>query len=173
MGVPISFMGGIMLAYFAGVSINMITLFALIVVIGVVVDDAIIIGESIFYEQENPQHNDGPFDAVIRGVKNVIAPATVGVTTTIIAFVPLLLTTGTFGQILRVIPIVVISILFLSLIEAYFILPAHLAKPSRWSKGIVKYLQVKIDHKLHNFTHNILVPLVKVTMQYRYAQLLL
>ncbi|MEM6602674.1 MAG: efflux RND transporter permease subunit, partial [Pseudomonadota bacterium] len=169
MGVPISFLGGLMISYFLGVNMNMITLFALIIVIGVVVDDAIIIGENIFYEQENPQPQDEKYDAVIRGVYNVISPATVGVMTTILAFIPLLFTTGTFGQILQVIPIIVICILFISLVEVYFILPAHLSSDSRWSRGALKDIQKKVDEGLAKFTQNTLEPLVRHTMRYRYA----
>lgn len=169
MGVPIACAGGLMLASFMGLTINMMTLFALIIVIGIVVDDAIIIGESVFYEQERNQNPEDNLGAVIRGVQNVVAPATVGVSTTIIAFVPLLFTHGTFGQVLGVIPVIVISILFISMFEAYFILPSHLSANTRWSSGYVKDIQTKADTLLMRFSKNILVPIAQIAMRLRYA----
>lgn len=170
-GIPIAILGGLMVANMMGLSINMMSLFALIIVIGIVVDDAIIIGESVFYEQENPKPNDGPLDGVIRGVQNVLAPSLVGVSTTMIAFIPLLFTTGVFGQILSVVPMIVIIILCVSLIEAYLILPSHLAYNTRWSKGFVKDLQDATDRKLTFFCDHILLPLTEKAISYRYATL--
>jgi len=114
LAIPISFLGGLMLMHQMGYSINMITLFALIVVLGIVVDDGIIIGESIF----EAQSKDSSGNSVMNGVNAVISPVTIGVITTMAAFAPLIFSTGTLGQIIGVIPVVVISILFISLIEA-------------------------------------------------------
>ena len=166
--IPISFLGGLMIISFLGYSINMITLFALIVVLGVVVDDAIIIGESIFEAQENDRENE---TTVLHGVRSVITPVTVGVTTTIAAFAPLLFSTGTLGQIISVIPVVVISILLVSLVEAYLILPAHLSNPSRWSKGIMRTIRRFVAHKLDWFVDNALLPFARFSMRWRYATL--
>lgn len=168
MGIPIAFAGGLLLASLLGVTINMISLFALIIVSGVVVDDAIVIGESIFYEQENhPERTH--LENVINGVQSVIAPAMVGVATTMIAFVPLMLTEGTFGQILGVIPVIVICILAVSLCEVYFILPSHLINPQRSSIGITRKIQTKMDNLLQDFVNHYLVPFVAVCMRFRYA----
>jgi multidrug efflux pump subunit AcrB len=166
--VPTSFLGGLMIIHFMGYSINMISLFALIVVLGIVVDDAIVTGESIFQAQE--ENPDDP-NATLKGVKNVIAPVTVGVTTTMAAFAPLALSTGTLGQIIGLIPIVVIPILFISLIEAYFILPAHLSNPKRWSKGIVASIRGHVDNGLQWFSNNILGPGAAFFIQWRYVTL--
>ncbi|MFP4314397.1 MAG: efflux RND transporter permease subunit, partial [Alphaproteobacteria bacterium] len=168
--IPVSFLGGMMIIYFMGYSLNMISLFALIVVLGIVVDDAIVTGESIFEShQENP---DNP-NATLIGVKRVIAPVTVGVATTMAAFAPLIFSTGTLGQIIGIIPIVVIPILFISLIEAYFILPAHLSSPKKWSKGIISGIRNFCAHKLRVFTEKILGPAAQFCMQWRYAILAL
>ncbi|MED5422922.1 MAG: efflux RND transporter permease subunit, partial [Pseudomonadota bacterium] len=113
--IPVSFMGGLMVIYFFGYSLNMVSLFALIVVLGIVVDYAIVTGESIFDQQE--KHPDDP-DAFLIGVRRVYAPVTVGVSTTIAAFAPLYFSTGILGQIISVIPVVVVPILAISLIEA-------------------------------------------------------
>ena len=164
--VPVSFLGGLMIANFYGLSINMVSVFALIIVLGVVVDDAIIVGESIFEEQRaNP--NDPK--AVLRGVTNVIAPVTVGVSTTIAAFAPLMLSTGTLGQIISVIPMVIIPILVISLLEAYFILPSHLSNPRRWSRGVMATIRDKFTSSLAHFTNTIIVPIAKFCMSFRYA----
>ncbi len=124
MGIPISFLGAIMLMPHLGVSINLISLFAFIVVLGIVVDDAIIVGENIHrhYEAGTPG-----LEAAIRGTREVLVPVTFGVLTSVAAFSPLLALGGMTGQMFRVLPLVVIPILLFSLIESLCILPAHLS----------------------------------------------
>jgi len=168
--IPVSFLGGLMVIYFLGYSINMISLFALIVVLGIVVDDAIVTGESIYESQQ--ENSDLDKDTrVLKGVRNVIAPVTIGVSTTIAAFAPLLFSTGTLGEIIKFIPIVVIPILVISLIEAYFILPAHLSNPKRWSKGIMAVLRNRFADGLAWVIANIVLPFAKFVMVWRYATL--
>jgi multidrug efflux pump subunit AcrB len=164
--IPISFLGGLMFLHFLGYSLNMVTLFALIVVLGIVVDDGIVTGESIFEAQE--KQGDNP-DAVIDGVKNVIAPVTIGVMTTMAAFAPLIFSTGTLGQIIRVIPVVVIAILFVSLIEAYFILPAHLSHSNRWSAGILAGIRDRVANGLQRFVRHVIQPFGRWLITWRYV----
>ncbi|MDJ0622388.1 MAG: efflux RND transporter permease subunit [Desulfocapsaceae bacterium] len=168
--IPISFLGGLMIIHFMGYSLNMISLFALIVVLGIVVDDAIVTGESIFEAQEKGQNDP---NAVVRGVKSVIAPVTVGVTTTMAAFAPLIFSTGTLGQIIGIIPVVVIPILSVSLIEAYFILPAHLSSPGMWSKGFIASLRNAFSRGLVRFSDAVLLPAARFCITWRYATLAL
>ena len=168
LAIPVSFLGGLMVVHFMGYSLNMVSIFALIVVLGVVVDDAIIVGESIFETQEQ---NKGSPDAVLQGVRSVVAPVTIGVATTMAAFAPLIFSTGTLGQIIRVIPIVVIPILAISLLEAYCILPAHLSSPSRWSKGIMRQIREKVTSTLHVFLEKGLMPFARFCMAWRFAVL--
>ncbi len=168
LAIPVSFLGGLMVIHFMGYSLNMVSIFALIVVLGVVVDDAIIVGESIFEMQE--QSNGNP-NAVLQGVRSVVAPVTIGVATTMAAFAPLIFSTGTLGQIIKVIPIVVIPILAISLLEAYFILPAHLSSPSRWSKGVVRHMREKVTSTLHQFINKALMPFARFCMAWRFAVL--
>lgn len=125
-GLPVCFLGAILFMPMDmfGVSINMISLFGFILVLGIVVDDAIIMGESAYSEIDKNGHN---IDNVIRGVKKVAMPATFGVLTTIAAFTPMLLVPGTFGVIWKTIAWVVIICLIFSLVESKLILPAHLA----------------------------------------------
>ena len=166
--IPISFLGGLMLIYMMGYSINMVSLFALIVVLGIVVDDAIVTGESIFDAQE--KYPDNPH-AVMHGVKRVLSPVTVGVTTTMAAFAPLIFSSGTFGQIIKVIPIAVIPILAVSLMEAFFILPSHLESPKRWSRGILADMKKKFSDGLATVIERYILPLARFSIQWRYVTL--
>lgn len=124
-GLPVCFLGTLMVMSLdtVGVSINMLSLFAFILVLGIVVDDAIIMGESAYSEIDKKGHST---DNVIAGVKKVAMPATFGVLTTIAAFTPMLMVTGVFGIIWKTIGLVVIICLVFSLVESKLILPAHL-----------------------------------------------
>jgi multidrug efflux pump subunit AcrB len=124
LGIPISFLAGIWVLPRFDVSINMVSLFAFIMVLGIVVDDAIIIGENIFRKYERGfEHLDG----AVQGTLEVGHPVIFAVLTTVAAFWPLLLATGTMGKIMRNIPIVIILVLLGSLVECLLVLPAHLA----------------------------------------------
>ncbi len=166
--IPVSFLGGLMLIYMMGYSINMISLFALIVVLGIVVDDAIVTGESIFDAQEKYHNNP---HAVMHGVKRIISPVTVGVTTTMAAFAPLIFSSGTFGQIIKVIPIAVIPILAVSLMEAFFILPSHLESPKRWSRGILADIKTHFSKGLERVIERFVLPLARLSIRWRYVTL--
>lgn len=166
LGVPISFMGGLLLVSFTGITINMISLFALIIVLGIVVDDAIVTGESIFNEQEKNPNNP---EAVLDGVLLVKAPVTIGVLTTIAAFAPLLFATGTMAQVMLPIPLVVIAILAISLVEAFYILPAHLASTRRWSRGLLAELRDYTQAGLARFIERRVVPAITLCLKFRYV----
>ncbi|MCL9774147.1 efflux RND transporter permease subunit [Vibrio methylphosphonaticus] len=123
-GLPVCFLGAVMLMPLFDVSINIITLFAFIMVLGIVVDDAIVIGESVYSEVEK---SGGGVTNVVRGAQRVATPATFGVLTTIAVFVPFLFSTGPEKAFFYGLSIVVIFCLIFSLIESKLILPAHLA----------------------------------------------
>ncbi|GFD96102.1 multidrug resistance protein [Alteromonas sp. KUL156] len=123
-GLPVCFLGAMMLMPIFGVSINILSLFAFIMVLGIVVDDAIVIGESAYTEIES---KGGGVDNVVRGAKRVATPATFGVLTTIAVFAPFTLSSGPEGEFFYNIAVVVILCLAFSLIESKLILPAHLA----------------------------------------------
>ncbi|MFQ3288823.1 MAG: multidrug efflux pump subunit AcrB, partial [Alteromonadaceae bacterium] len=126
-GIPISFFGAFALMPLFGewsVSINLLSLFAFIMVLGIVVDDAIVIGESAYSEIQRYGHSP---ENIIRGTMRVAMPATFGVLTTIAAFLPLLAIDASFAAFFRSIALVVSFCLFFSLIESKWILPAHLA----------------------------------------------
>jgi multidrug efflux pump subunit AcrB len=129
-GIPISFLGVLWLMPSLDVSINMLSLFAFILVLGIVVDDAIVIGESVFTEQKRDPDQLG---ATIRGANRVAVPVTFAVMTTVTAFAPMLDLPGMFGNYFGVIPMAVIPILLFSWAESKVILPAHLAHGGAWA----------------------------------------
>jgi multidrug efflux pump subunit AcrB len=124
LGLPVSFLGAFIFLPMLGATINMISLFAFILVLGIVVDDAIVVGESCFHEQERGM---APAEAAVVGTRAVATPVIFSVTTTMLAFAPMLFIPGVTGEFFEVIPLVVLTILGLSLIESLVILPAHLA----------------------------------------------
>ena len=148
-GLPVCFLGAVMLMPLFGISINILSLFAFIMVLGIVVDDAIVIGESAYTEIEN---QGGGVDNVIRGAKRVATPATFGVLTTIAVFAPFTLSSGPEGAFFYNIAVVVILCLAFSLVESKLILPAHLAhtnfspiKPDSWRAKFNKRFQSIIN----------------------------
>jgi multidrug efflux pump subunit AcrB len=125
LGLPVCFLGAVMMMPVFGITINILSLFAFIMVLGIVVDDAIVIGESAYTEIEE---KGGGVESVVRGAKRVATPATFGVLTTIAVFAPSLFSTGPEGAFFVNISVVVILCLVFSLIESKLILPAHLAQ---------------------------------------------
>ncbi len=124
MGIPISFLGSLLFFPVLGISINMITLFAFIMAVGIVVDDAVIVGENVYYYY---QEGDDLLTASIRGAREIATPVTFSILTNVVAFMPLLFIPGVMGKIFRMIPLVVCTAFLISLFESLFILPAHLA----------------------------------------------
>jgi len=168
MGVPIAFLGAFLFFDSLGVNINMVSLFALIIVLGIVVDDAVVVGENVIAEQESGKSGT---EAAVAGVKGVMGPVTVGVLTTMAAFAPLLFVTGTFGQILGSVPVVVITVLTMSLLEAFFILPAHLAHGGNWSRWPLDVMQAFIAGHIQQFRDHMLAPAIAVAVRFRYLTL--
>lgn len=127
-GIPASFLGALAIMPFLGLSINMVSLFAMIVVLGLVVDDAIIVTENV---HRHISLGFSPVRAAILGTRQVVLPVIATAATTFAAFFPMLMMTGLLGKFMKVIPIVVTLVLFMSLIEALLILPSHLADFAR------------------------------------------
>lgn len=152
LGLPVCFLGALALMplEFIGLSINMLTLFAFILVLGILVDDAIVIGESAHTETEKYGHS---VENVIRGAKKVAMPATFGVLTTIAAFIPMLMVPGPMGILWISIGLIVILCLTFSLIESKLILPAHLAhmKASKNSNSFMARNRRKFNEKVQYF----------------------
>lgn len=123
LGIPIAFSGAFFLLPVMGVSLNLITLFAFILVLGIVVDDAIVTGENVY---QHMQRGADATTAAIKGTQEVAIPVIFGVLTTMVAFYPIAVMTGTRGNFFKQIPVVIIPVLFFSLVESKLILPAHL-----------------------------------------------
>ncbi len=124
LGIPISFLGGLLVAYSLGISMNMLTMFSLIVVLGMIVDDAIVVGENAYRLMEEGM---APLEAAIQGTAEVGKPVMATIMTTIAAFLPTLMIGGTMGEFMKPLPYIVTFCLVASLIEALLVLPAHLA----------------------------------------------
>lgn len=175
MGLPVCFLGTLLLMpmeYFS-LSINMISLFGFILVLGIVVDDAIVMGESACTEIDHKGHSA---DSVIAGVKKVAMPATFGVLTTVAAFTPMLMVPGTFGVIWKTIAWVVILCLIFSLIESKLILPAHLIHmkdepydPSKANR--LQRLRDFFSEGIKTFIHKLYVPFLTKAVANRFSSL--
>ncbi|MEE8410735.1 MAG: efflux RND transporter permease subunit [Myxococcota bacterium] len=170
MGIPISFIGAFIFMPTVDVSLNMISLFAFIIALGIVVDDAIVVGEAIFQRREQGM---AYLPAAIAGVRDVAAPVIFAVLTTIIAFTPLLFVPGTSGKFFRNIPLVVIILFSLSLVEALFILPAHLAHgnpnpPTGGVTGFIRRQEELFGRFVQWMIHRVYVPAMGPAMRQRY-----
>ena len=163
LGVPVSFMGAFIFMPLVGGTFNMISLFAFITVLGIVVDDAIVTGENIYSKM---REGLPPIDAAIVGTKEIALPVTFGILTTIVAFLPMTdMGSSRIGILTLQIPIVVIPVLIFSLIESKLVLPAHLShvKPRSESAKLNPFsrLQIKIARGLELFVERHYTPLLK------------
>lgn len=171
MGLPVSFLGAFLFmpVGFLDITINMVSLFAFIIVLGIVVDDAIVVGESASAEIEKHGHS---LNNVIRGVKRVAMPATFGVLTTIAAFLPQAMASGPSAAFSKAIGVVIILCLIFSLIESKLILPAHIAamKPRKPNpKNPLHKLRNAVDSGLKRFVKNYYTPFIGHCIHYRYT----
>ena len=160
MGMTISFIGGLVFLPAIGVSINMVSMFAFLVVLGIVVDDAIVVGENI---HEYRQQGMDLLSAAIAGTRDMAGPVTFSILTNIVAFVPLLFMPGMTGKFWWPLPAVVITVLAVSLLEALFILPAHLGHVSqravspigatvhRWQRAFADRFDRFVDQRYRAF----------------------
>ncbi len=184
-GIPITFLGALAIMPIGPwpVTINMISLFGFILVLGIVVDDAIIIGESVYTKIRDDGHT---LDNVVRGAKRVATPATFGVLTTIAAFGPMLFVGGFVGPFFEAMSVVVILCLLFSLVESKLILPAHLVhakiepvdekkifspyhstRALLWPVKFFQRIQRHVQHGLHSLIHNTYRPLLNKVIDNR------
>ncbi|NGP76119.1 efflux RND transporter permease subunit [Balneolaceae bacterium YR4-1] len=173
MGMTISFVGGMLFLPMLDISINMISMFGFLVVLGIVVDDAIVVGENIY---EYRQKGMNFIEAAITGAKDMGKPVTFAILTNIIAFLPLLFIPGTTGKYWWPLPAVVIVVLIVSLMEALFILPAHLGhsskKESRFRLGqIIHRWQQKFATKFNKFIDTYYRAFLDLCLRNRYITL--
>ncbi|NUN14717.1 MAG: efflux RND transporter permease subunit [Myxococcales bacterium] len=170
MGIPISFLGSFLILPLFGVSFNMISLFAFILTLGIVVDDAIVVGENVY----ELRHKGMSFlQAAVKGTKEVAGPVVFSVLTTVAAFLPLIFVPGTMGKFFGQIPAVVISVLMISLFESLFILPAHLGhtKPVHRTgiRGWLHHQQERISLGLAWLIRKTYEPVAKLSLNNRYV----
>ncbi len=176
LGIPVAFSGSFIMFYLWDVSLNLSTLFAFILVLGIVVDDAIVTGENIFLRM---QKGDSPLDASIKGTQEVAIPVIFGVLTTIVAFYPLQAMTGFTGNNLKQISFVVIPVLLFSLVESKLILPAHLkhctgigrSDSQRKKLNFVLRFQRIIADGLERGINRFYKPVLEVCLRHRYVTL--
>ena len=166
LGIPISFLGALALMPTFDISINMMSLFAFVTVLGIVVDDAIIVGENIFRHQE--EHGEG-LRGSIEGAQEIAKPVIFAVLTTVAAFTPLLFVPGMMGKMFRLIPLVVIPCLLFSLIESLGILPAHLSHlKKRGTPGVWGRFQGLFANGLKLFIRRVYQPTLEFGLRWRY-----
>lgn len=179
MGLVLSVCGAVILMQLVGATLNLISMFGLIVVLGLIVDDAIVVGENVFSRIEN---GEDPAKAAVNGAHEVGWPVVIAVLTTIAAFLPLLFIEGRMGDFMGVLPIVVMCALSVSLIEAFSILPSHLAEslkplkrrlhngaPSNWLSRLAAPLRRAEENLLLGFMKRYYEPLLRLTVRYRYV----
>ncbi len=173
-GIPISFLGALAVMPYVDVTLNLVSMFGFILVLGIVVDDAIVTGENVYTHLQ--RHGDG-VRAAIEGTKEIAMPVTFGVLTTVAAFSPLLMIDGIRGKIFAHIPLVVIPVLLFSLIESKFVLPSHLQHMKLRSvdskPNIFIRLQQKISRGLEHFIERIFNPFLNIALNWRYLTLVI
>lgn len=167
-GIPISFAGGVLLMPYFGITANTMSLFGFIIVLGIVVDDAIITGENIYTRL---REDLTPLDAAVLGTKEVTTPVTFGAITTIVAFIPLSYFPGFWGNWTNQIPPIVAGVLVFSLIESKLILPSHLKhlNTNRKKMGLFSRFQKRIADSLEKIIEKIYRPVLHFAVHHRYT----
>jgi multidrug efflux pump subunit AcrB len=177
MGIPISLAGSLFILWTMGETINMVSLFGFIMVLGIVVDDAIVVGEAIYVHRKMGKP---PLAAAVDGVSEVATPVFAAVITTVVAFIPLAYVGGIMGKFIAILPTVVISCLLISLLECLFLLPAHLShlpdlnnpKPVRNPVGrLLAGLQRFMQDGLERFVEKHYLPFLDRVLNWRYVSL--
>lgn len=170
-GIPVSFLATLAVMFMAGETINMISLFALIMALGIIVDDAIVVGEDA---QAHYDMGEDPLKASEGGARRMLAPVMASSLTTIAAFLPLLLIGGRMGNIMSAIPMVIISVIIASLIESFFILPGHLRNAfvhAHHEKG--SRLRQWLDNAFEHFRDRRFRPFIALSIRHRWTTLAL
>ncbi len=169
LGIPISILGSLFFLPAAGVSINVISMFAFIITLGIVVDDAIVAGENMYHHR---QSGKAWFQAAVAGTREIAMPVTFSVLTNIVAFAPLFFVSGIMGKVFRQIPVVVVAVFAVSLIESLLILPAHIGhRKPRPETGLFGWLLRQQQRFSDRFSHLVRTrygPLLDLALRHRY-----
>ncbi len=168
-GIPVAFMATLAVLYAAGGSINMISLFALIMALGIIVDDAIVVGEDA---QVHFDLGEDPLHAADGGARRMLPPVMASSLTTIAAFLPLMLVGGRIGNIMVAIPFVIVSVIVASLIESFFVLPGHLRHAFKSAHRARRHwIRERLDSAFETFKDGLFRPLVTQAIRYRWTTL--
>lgn len=169
-GIPASLLATVAIMWSSGQTINMISMFGMIMVIGIVVDDAIVVGE---HAEQKFRDGESPMDAAIIGARRMAAPVSSSTLTTIAAFMPLFLISGIMGQIISAIPFVVVAVLLASLLECFFVLPGHLSHALRPTPvaGRAARLRRRLDAGFESFRANRFRSFAGAAIRNRYTTL--
>ena len=167
-GVLLSFVGALALFEPANLTLNVITIFALFMLVGIVVDDALVVSENIAAERERGRRG---IDAAIAGARGVVGPISVGVLTTLIAFIPFLFFTTGEMQLAKTIPFVVAFVLLISLVETFLILPTHLAPPRPWSLHPLSTIQARTRAWFTRMSDRVIAPTVSWAVRHIFGSI--
>lgn len=175
LGIPVSFLGAIALLPWFDISINLLSLFAFLLVLGIVVDDAIVVGENIYRHHQEGKEG---LEAATDGANEVAVPVVFSILTTVAAFSPLLTIGGTLGKFIYVVPVIVIAVLAFSMLESLFILPTHLSHlrhhEEKVRKGILGWwprFRERFSSALSTFIHRYYKPYLERAIEWRYLTL--
>lgn len=164
-GIPVSFMAALLILKLVGGSINMISLFGLILTLGIIVDDAIVVGENAY---SHFQAGDSPLHSAQRGAARMLAPVIASSMTTIAAFIPIMLLSGVMGNIMFDIPLVVIAVILASLFESFFVLPGHLRHAFvGLEKRNLTHAKATVDQAFERFKSERFRPLLTLALENR------
>jgi multidrug efflux pump subunit AcrB len=169
LGIPISFLGSLLFLPAMDVSINMVSMFAFIVTLGIVVDDAIVVGENVYHHH---QRGVPWLEAAVSGTREIAMPVTFSVLTNMVAFLPMFFVPGILGKVFKQIPVVVISVFAISLIECFFILPAHVGHQKPPEKGFFAWIYVWQQRFSGGFIRLVVHrygPLLELALRWRYV----
>ncbi len=169
MGIPVSFLGAMLFMPTADLTINMVTMFAFIVALGIVVDDAIVVGENIYHHK---QEGINPLKAAITGAQEVATPVGFSILTNIVTFIPLMMLPGVMGRIMKMLPMVVIITFLLSWMESLLILPSHLSHQGKeQGRGLYKWVhthQQRFSDRFRTWVQTKYGPFLEVCLVHRY-----
>jgi multidrug efflux pump subunit AcrB len=169
LGIPISFLGSLLFLPAADVSINMVSMFAFIVTLGIVVDDAIVVGENVYHHH---QRGIPWLKASVFGTREIAMPVTFSVLTNMVTFLPLFFVPGILGKVFKQIPVVVICVFAISLIECFLILPAHVGHQKPPRNGLLSWLHVRQQRFSDGFlglVNRRYRPLLDLVLRWRYV----
>jgi multidrug efflux pump subunit AcrB len=167
-GIPIALAGTLGVMLISGQTINMVSLFALIMMLGIIVDDAIVVAE---YAQTRHEEGDDSVSAARKGASKMFLPVFTAAITTVAAFIPIFLITGIIGQVIEAIPLVAIAVLIASLVECFLILPGHLSLALKNKKKNISKFRIKFNKYFFIIRQNYFRKLVGHATKYRYVTL--